>query len=417
MPFGSFNPLQALMMGGMGGGQGGLSGLISPEDNQNAMLMGLLQAGGSLLESGGPNPQRVGLGQALGRGLQAGLGGYQGALQTNLQGRLAQQQFEKARSEQELAQRRYGLDEQRLQQQMSQDAARLDIDRQKLARGNVSLPEGFSFDPATGRQVPPSGDVEAALLRRRSAGAQRLTINQQQETEESKKVGQFYGELHTNLQKGAIESSALQSKMNRLDQLLDQVETGKFAGRTLELKKAAKAVGLDLGDTGPAEAAAALAGEMALAVRNPAGGAGMPGALSERDLAFLQSMVPGIEMTREGRKLVKETFARMNRRSQQVAKMATDYRAKNKHLDDGFMAQLQQFSEQNPLFADLQPPGSQAPGDVSRETSGAAVPEVSGITPEAIGKLDLDPLLGLDLSKLSKAQRDAYSARLTTLGY
>ncbi len=57
-----------------------LDGLVNENDVKGARNQGLLSLGASLLESSGPSTQPIGLGQALGRGIQAGMGGYQGAI-------------------------------------------------------------------------------------------------------------------------------------------------------------------------------------------------------------------------------------------------------------------------------------------------------------------------------------------------
>ena len=57
-----------------------LDGYVDKHDVAGARNQGLLALGASLLESSGPSTMPVGLGQALGRGIQSGMGAYQGAL-------------------------------------------------------------------------------------------------------------------------------------------------------------------------------------------------------------------------------------------------------------------------------------------------------------------------------------------------
>ncbi len=172
-----------------------------------------------------------------------------------------------------------------------------------------------------------------------------------------------YGEMYLNAQKAGMESNASLANLHRLDNLLSQIETGRFAGTTQELKKAAKGLGVDLNALGisdnvaAGEAATALSSEMALKLRNPAGGAGMPGALSDRDLTFLQSMTPNLAMTRAGRKQFIQTQEAINKRSQDVARMMRQYveNSPNHAIDPGFFDQLQAFADANPLFAEAAP--------------------------------------------------------------
>jgi len=130
----------------------------------------------------------------------------------------------------------------------------------------------------------------------------------------------------------------------------------------MPLKQYAKDFGIDLtamgikDDTGPAEAAASLANQMALELRNPAGGAGMPGSMSDSDREFLVSIVPQMSQTHEGRKMLIESRRRMNKRAMAIANHARGYQRRTGQLDAGFYAELQQFSEANPLFDDLMVP-------------------------------------------------------------
>lgn len=193
-------------------------------------------------------------------------------------------------------------------------------------------------------------------------------VDLRQENEEAKVVGKQFGEMYSNLQNADMQAPGKLNKLARLDQLLDQVNTGKFAGTMLELKRAAKSAGMDLeamgirDDVAPAQAAQALSREMALELRNPQGGAGMPGALSDRDREFLESMVPGIEMDPSGRKLIVEARKKLIGREREVAKMARDYRRKHGSLNEGFFDELAAHSEKNPLFAGMTPPSAPAGG-------------------------------------------------------
>jgi hypothetical protein len=98
------------------------------------------------------------------------------------------------------------------------------------------------------------------------------------------------------------------------------------------------------------EAAQALSSEIALQLRNPSGGAGMPGAMSDADRQFLANMVPGLATTPEGRKLMIETATKLAQRDKEVAAMARKYRQKKGNIDEGFYDELAQFSSAKPLF-------------------------------------------------------------------
>ena len=50
--------------------------------------------------------------------------------------------------------------------------------------------------------------------------------------------------------------------------------------------------------------------EFALELRNPSGGAGMPGAMSDADRNFLASIPPSLANTKEGRALIANSIER-----------------------------------------------------------------------------------------------------------
>lgn len=183
-----------------------------------------------------------------------------------------------------------------------------------------------------------------------------------QETAFQQTVGKAYGETFAGLQNSALTAGSKLGKLDRLDNLLSKTYTGMGGEATQAATKTMKAAADALGipsDTitervGAGEAATALAGEMALMLRNPSGGAGMPGAMSDKDREFLQSMIPGIATTQEGRKLILETQRRLIKRETEVAKLARDYKKSNgDRFDDGFFAVLQKWSDEHPLFKDM----------------------------------------------------------------
>lgn len=71
-----------------------LAGLVGERDVQAARNQGLLAAGASLLEASGPSPVPIGMGQAIGRGLTAGMGAYQGNIDRLTQGAAARQELD-----------------------------------------------------------------------------------------------------------------------------------------------------------------------------------------------------------------------------------------------------------------------------------------------------------------------------------
>lgn len=195
------------------------------------------------------------------------------------------------------------------------------------------------------------------------AGASNVSVTTKQEGEEAKAVGKFFGDNFADIQKSGFSAQSTINRIDRLGQLLDGVDTGKFAPLGVEVAKTAQSIGLNIDPKlSNKEAAVALSSEMALQLRNPSGGAGMPGAMSDADRTFLAGMVPGIEKTPEGRKLIMDTSRKLAKRDMEVAKMARQYRGKRGTIDEGFYDELSRYSAANPLFDGVQPPAGGASG-------------------------------------------------------
>lgn len=202
-------------------------------------------------------------------------------------------------------------------------------------------------------KVVPNEAYQQYELEKASRSASRITNSPvfQQEKEENKAVGKFFGEQYADIQKSGLQAGGKINKVQRLNQLLEGVNTGKLTPLGVEIASTAQSLGINIDPKlGNKQAAEALTNEMALELRNPSGGAGMPGAMSDKDREFLKQMVPGIEKTPQGRKLVTESMLKLAEREKQVAKMARQYRRKRGTIDEGFFEELQSYSDANPLF-------------------------------------------------------------------
>ena len=171
--------------------------------------------------------------------------------------------------------------------------------------------------------------------------------------------GEDTAKMMAGMQASGMQASGKLNRLGALETLLDQVNTGKYAGTTTELKRAAKSMGVDLtalgvkDDVAPAEAARMLTNQLALEGRDPSQGGGLPGAMSNADREFLMQATPGIENTPQGYKQMIEVQRRLAKRSIETAKLAREYEKKNGRLDYGFQDEMSAYAEKNPLFADM----------------------------------------------------------------
>jgi hypothetical protein len=232
----------------------------------------------------------------------------------------------------------------------------------------------------------------------------------------SKKTGEHLAEMMKDIQDAGFKSTGQTNSLKALEQSLSQVATGKLTPLRTRYNEYAKSLGLpEWGDdVSQAQFAQATSRELALQLRNPAGGAGMPGALSDKDREFLESMVPSIEMTPGGWHLLIDYRKRMNTRNQEVAKLARDYQKKNGILDYEFQDELAAWGEAHPLFTESDRRQAQGLAGVTGSAGAGNPPQAS---PGDLTTLDDSAFLSLDLSTLSPEQRKAYADELTRRGY
>ncbi len=180
-----------------------------------------------------------------------------------------------------------------------------------------------------------------------------IAITMSQEKETAKVIGGGIGKAYNQITESGLEASNKLNNLDRMDQLLQGVDTGKLTPSTTQISALAKSLGFDIDPNLDAKQAIdALSNDMALRLRNPSGGAGMPGAMSDSDRVFLTNMVPGLAKTPGGNKLMIETARKVAQRVQEVAKMARAYKkAHGGEFDDGFFDQLQTYANEHPLFS------------------------------------------------------------------
>lgn len=211
---------------------------------------------------------------------------------------------------------------------------------------------GLELD-AVGKTAPYSPEVSAQRQAERAAGASRVQVMPGEE-EAQKLDAKYFSELYQDLQKTARQSEKQAADYGLINSLIGDAYSGAAGQAVTTLKKYAKGLGLDLGDVSGPEAANAIANRLSLELRNPAGGAGMPGAMSDKDREFLVGMVPGLAMTKEGRKIMGEVQKRIAKRNNEIAKFAREYRLKNRHLDINFEQALADKFAATDMFADLE---------------------------------------------------------------
>ena len=106
-------------------------------------------------------------------------------------------------------------------------------------------------------------------------------------------------------------ASGLRGKLDTMQEILDTgLQTGALAGLSKTAKGLVQSLFPDTPLEGLAEAEVftALSNQLALLIRNPESGMGLPGATSNADLIFLKDSVPGLQKSPEGNKMLIEVY-------------------------------------------------------------------------------------------------------------
>lgn len=206
-------------------------------------------------------------------------------------------------------------------------------------------------------------------------------IQQEQQRKTAAGVGEGLGKRYNEIQDEGFSANSKINRIGRLGNLFETLDTGKLSPTGYEIAAYAKAAGFPVGDSlDNAQAVNAVAKSMALELRNPSGGAGMPGALSDRDREFLEKMVASLDKTPGANRLILDGMTKMAQRDKEVAQLARDYKKSNSgQFDDGFYDKLREFSETHPLFQESAGP---APMPQRRAADRAGLPDASAVDAE-----------------------------------
>lgn len=147
-----------------------------------------------------------------------------------------------------------------------------------------------------------------------------------------------------------------QSKLNDLDLLESlfqnpNVSSGMLAESISGLKSLADSFGIKVAGKSAEDVITAVAGEMALKVKNQGGQNLMPGSLSEGEGRMLRAMVPGLAQSRQGRMMLTQVLKAKVGRDFKLAELAAEWQdAHGGRLADGFEAHARRYVRENPLF-------------------------------------------------------------------
>jgi hypothetical protein len=181
-----------------------------------------------------------------------------------------------------------------------------------------------------------------------SRGDPNYEANKAADVENMKGVNQ----LNQTMPADAAKAQGNIGKLDQLKALLSnpnvyQGTGGEYVG---DIKKLGASFGINVEGATNVDAIRAMSREMALQARNPAGGAGMPGALSDSDRQFLASMQPSLANTPEGNAQIIDAYQKVHQRTLDIERLRQQYVSRNGRLDMNFYKAVSDFGAQNPLF-------------------------------------------------------------------
>ncbi|MBX9465569.1 MAG: hypothetical protein KL840_21810 [Aquamicrobium sp.] len=197
------------------------------------------------------------------------------------------------------------------------------------------------------------GDFRTWQMEMKQAGATTINNNMAAEKAWDTESAKLWAKRYDDITAGAMNSQQMLGMYDLAEQAFDSgVRTGFGAETELTLRQLGAAMGLD---TDPAKLAGgelirSVQNRMALMMRSPDGGMGMPGALSDRDIKFLKDSQIGIDRSPEGNKRMLQAYRLMEQRKIEIARIADEYVQQNGRLDAGFNSYLRDYANANPLF-------------------------------------------------------------------
>ncbi|MGE8691087.1 MAG: hypothetical protein ACN6PJ_28345 [Achromobacter sp.] len=172
-----------------------------------------------------------------------------------------------------------------------------------------------------------------------------------------KSLAEASAETYNTMQKAGLNADKQIASYQRIGTLLDGFSGSSLSGVGMSGAKLLNAIGLEVDpNLGAKEAAVAIGNQLALQLRDPANGGGMPGAMSDADRNFLMQSVPGLNQTDEGRKQLINYQVRVLERNKDIAQFSRKWRQKYGRLDSldptgqDFGSALAAWTAANPLF-------------------------------------------------------------------
>jgi hypothetical protein len=232
--------------------------------------------------------------------------------------------------------------------------ARLDLVQVPMADGSTRMmPRDQAASILGGQAMQPRGSATFSQ-NRPALGVSQSPSDKTYQDEAAKAAAAQYKQI----QEAGFTAPNKIAKYQQLAALLDDFNGSKLSPMGMELAQFARSLNLNVDPKLPnKEAAMSLTNELALALRNPSGGEGMPGNFSDADREFAVKTVPNLMQTAQGRRQLVDMQVKLLQRQADTAAMARKWAQRYGRLDavnpatgKSFFDNLQEWANRNPLF-------------------------------------------------------------------
>lgn len=232
-----------------------------------------------------------------------------------------------------------------------QDALR--IAQQADARGqqvSVTGPAPGQPPPLPGAPTLPGQPPALPGQARRGMGQSPAEAAADKETQAGRaKAGV---EFENTILEGGRKARDSMTTLQMIAPNLEKMPTGPLYPTLVNAKAYLQQLGLAVDpNLGPAQATKAILNGLALKARDPSGGAGMPGAMSDPDRKFLVEMIPGLDKLPDGNKILLDSMMRLEQRKMDEAAIVQKMQADRKSSAD-IREALSQYGIARPMFED-----------------------------------------------------------------
>jgi len=161
-----------------------------------------------------------------------------------------------------------------------------------------------------------------------------------------------FAEQEKTLQDQFARANSTLSNLTLVEQLAvnPNVASGALAENISGLKSIGDSLGFATKGLPAEEAIKGITTQLALQAKNEGGTNLMPGAMALGETKLLQSMVPQLAQSKEGRMLMIQISKEKVARDRLISEMAGDYIDKNGQLDAGFQKLIKEYSKNNTIL-------------------------------------------------------------------